>query len=226
MLGVYDYTVILTYLSIISASIGIVLSFSHAGALASIVCLMICGLLDAFDGKVARTKKDRTDFERKFGIQIDSLSDVIAFGVLPAAIGANLLRYSRFINNLPPFYGFIKKILFAVLFLYVLAAVIRLAYFNVTEEERQEAEAINREFYTGVPVTTAAILFPLIYLIQMANRLDLTLVYIFFIALTGIAFISEVKIKKPEFKHLLILILLGLIEVVVMVIIRLFLHHN
>ncbi|MCR5171754.1 MAG: CDP-alcohol phosphatidyltransferase family protein [Treponema sp.] len=226
MLGVYDYTVILTYLSIISASIGIVFTFHPNGALVAIVCLMVCGLLDAFDGKVARTKKNRSDFERKFGIQIDSLSDVIAFGVLPSAIGANLVRFSRFINNLPPFYNFIKKVLFAMLFLYVLAAVIRLAYFNVTEEIRQESDEGNREFYTGVPVTTAAIIFPLIYLLQMANRLDLTLVYMFFISLTGLAFISEVKIKKPEFKHLLILIGLGILEVVIMVVIRLFLRHN
>ena len=40
-----------------------------------------------FDGKVARTKKDRTECEKKFGIQIDSLCDAICFGVLPVVIG-------------------------------------------------------------------------------------------------------------------------------------------
>ena len=43
-----------------------------------------------FDGKVARTKKDRTDFEKDNGIQLDSLSDLLAFGLLPAAIGFRL----------------------------------------------------------------------------------------------------------------------------------------
>ena len=99
MLGVYDYTVILTYLSIISAVIGICCSFNAQLVLASIICLMLCGCLDAFDGKVARSKPNRTDFEKKFGIQIDSLSDLVAFGVLPACIGINL------VNNYIPIFG-------------------------------------------------------------------------------------------------------------------------
>lgn len=39
------------------------------------------------DGRIARTKKDRTEQEKRFGIQIDSLNDLVCFGVLPAAIG-------------------------------------------------------------------------------------------------------------------------------------------
>ncbi len=225
MLGVYDYTVILTYLSIVSAIIGIISSFTPQLMLAAIICLMLCGCLDAFDGKVARTKQNRTAFEKKFGIQIDSLSDVIAFGVQPAIIGFNLIRTSRFLERLTlktHYYSYFKDFLIIVCFLYVLAAVIRLAYYNVQEEERQENEDGSREYFTGVPVTTAAVIFPLIYLLQLANRLDLTLVYIFFMAITGSLFISERKIKKPEFKHLMILIVLGLIEAVLMVLCKLF----
>ena len=48
---------------------------------------MLAGLLDAFDGRIARTKANRTDAEKRFGIQIDSLNDLVCFGVLPAAIG-------------------------------------------------------------------------------------------------------------------------------------------
>ena len=54
--------------------------------------LLICGLCDAFDGKVASTKKNRTAIEKNYGIQIDSLSDLVAFGVLPACIGAALIK--------------------------------------------------------------------------------------------------------------------------------------
>lgn len=233
MLGVYDYTVVLTYLSVISAAAGIGCSFyvdangAHPLILGAIICLMTCGFLDAFDGKVARTKKNRTDFERKFGIQIDSLSDVIAFGILPACIGINLVNTSRFIEKLTTkthYYTYFKDVLIVICILYALAAVIRLAYYNVTEEIRQEEEDGNREYFTGVPVTSAAIIFPLIYLVQMANKLDLTLVYMFFITLCGILFISETKIRKPGFKHLMILICLGVLEALVMVIIKLFLQ--
>ena len=223
MLGVYDYTVILTYLSIVSAIIGIAFSFTPQLILAAIICLMLCGFLDAFDGKVARSKKNRSTFAKKFGIQIDSLSDVIAFGVLPACIGINLVKTSRFLEKLTTkthHYTYLKDVLFAICVLYALCAVIRLAYYNVSEEERQKEEDGNREYFTGVPVTTAAIIFPLIYLLQLANRLDLTLVYMFFMALIGALFVSETKIRKPGFKHLILLVILGVVEVVLMVLLQ------
>ena len=83
MIGFYNYTVILTYMSLISAITG--MTFAHAGVFgAAIFCLALSGFFDMFDGKVARRKKDRTDDEKLFGIQLDSLCDVVAFGVFPA----------------------------------------------------------------------------------------------------------------------------------------------
>ena len=227
MIGFYNYTVILTYLSALSASTGIVVALSGAGhPYLGCFFLLFCGLCDAFDGKVARSKPNRTDFEKKFGIQIDSLSDLVAFGVLPACIGINLVNNSRFIARLTSrthYYGFLKDVLIIICILYALAAVIRLAYYNVQEEARQKEEDGNREYFTGVPVTTAAIIFPLIYLLQLANKLDLTFVFMFFMALVGFLFISEKKIRKPGFKHLMILIVLGLVEAVLMVLCKIFL---
>ena len=52
----------------------------------AVLCLALSGLCDMFDGKIARTKKDRTEIEKRFGIQIDSLCDVVCFGVFPAMI--------------------------------------------------------------------------------------------------------------------------------------------
>ena len=81
--GFYDYTVILTYLSLVSSVIGMV--FANRDAfLGSILCLLVAGICDAFDGTVARTKKNRTEDEKTFGIQLDSLCDVVSFGVFPA----------------------------------------------------------------------------------------------------------------------------------------------
>ena len=66
-IGFYDYTVILTYLSLLSAVIG--MDFAYRGNFnAAIFCLFLCGFCDAFDGTVARTKKNRTDDEKAFGI--------------------------------------------------------------------------------------------------------------------------------------------------------------
>ena len=60
MIGFYNYTVILTYMSLISALTG--MTFAHVGMFgAAVFCLALSGFFDMFDGKVARRKKDRTD---------------------------------------------------------------------------------------------------------------------------------------------------------------------
>jgi len=131
MIGFYNYTMFLTYMSLVSASLGIMLSLSGGGhPFIGCFFLLFSGFCDAFDGKVARTKKNRTHMEREFGIQIDSLSDLVAFGVLPACIGVALMRTSRYFEKL--FDGseigwqsrLLKVICYAILVLYVLAALI------------------------------------------------------------------------------------------------------
>ena len=112
MLGFYDYTVILTYLSLAASITGMFFAFSGHLHLA-ITCLALSGLLDTFDGKVARTKKDRTEDQKRFGIQIDSLCDVICFGVFPV-----ILCYFTGMRDVP---GMI------ILIFYCLAGLIRLA---------------------------------------------------------------------------------------------------
>ena len=64
MIGFYNYTVILTYLSLCSAVVGITQVFDGNDRIA-ILCLLISGICDLFDGKVARHKKDRTEQERQ-----------------------------------------------------------------------------------------------------------------------------------------------------------------
>ena len=123
MLGVYDYTVILTYISLM-VSIGGMLFSLNGDCRMALVCLAISGLCDMFDGKVARTKKDRTEAEKRFGIQIDSLADIVCFGVSPA-----ILCYRMGMRGLTGV---------AILLFYVLAGLIRLAWFNVSEEVRQD----------------------------------------------------------------------------------------
>ena len=87
MIGFYDYTVVLTYLSLMSGATGIMLCLNGIGhPYLGMFFLLFSGLCDTFDGKVARTKKNRTEQMKNFGIQIDSLSDLVAFGLLPASI--------------------------------------------------------------------------------------------------------------------------------------------
>jgi CDP-diacylglycerol--serine O-phosphatidyltransferase len=219
MLGYYNYTVYLTYLSLVSAGTGIVVSMSGMGhPYLGVFFLLLCGLCDAFDGKVARTKTDRSEQEEKFGIQIDSLSDLVAFGVLPACIGFAMLRRSSLLQNTvlpslsPILQVLLNGVLGAILILYILASMIRLAYFNVTEEERQKTEGGTRKFYTGLPVTSAALIFPTVMLLQYIISYDVTPLYFVITLTTGRLFLSKIQIKKPGLRGILIMVLIGAVE--------------
>lgn len=202
MIGFYNYTVILTYLSLVSSVIGMFFAVGlyngEPNTTCAIVCLMISGLCDMFDGKVARTKKDRTDDEKKFGIQIDSLCDAVCFGVLPSVIG-----YSVGLNS------FIDL---PVLVLFPLCAVIRLAYFNVAEESRQKKTDDVRKVYEGLPVTSVALIFPLLYSFHRDIGCWFPQVYGFAMTVIAIAFITRFKVKKPGIKTMFAFIGIGFIE--------------
>lgn len=65
MLGVYDYTVVLTYVSVLISMGGMLFSLNGCPKMA-VVCLAVSGFCDMFDGKIARTKKNRTEVEKRF----------------------------------------------------------------------------------------------------------------------------------------------------------------
>ena len=162
---------------------------------------------------------------KKFGIQIDSLSDLVAFGVLPACIGISLLRYAIHISGLSGFTCYILSnyqkpatyILTFVAVLYVLAAMIRLAYFNVMEEEDQNRDESGAKIYTGLPVTSAALIFPAVLLLHLLLRADLTLLYFGVMIVTGFLFLFRFHIKKPQNRGIAILIIFGAIEFIILI---------
>ena len=78
-LGCYNKSVILTYLGVSISLLGMI-NIEHRGI--SVICLVTAGICDLFDGVVARKSK-RTDTERAFGVQIDSLADMISFIAFP-----------------------------------------------------------------------------------------------------------------------------------------------
>ena len=223
MIGFYDYTVILTYVSLLSAGAGIFISLSGSGhPYWGMFFLLLCGLCDSFDGLVARTKKNRSQMEKSFGVQIDSLSDLVAFGVLPACIGMALIRTSPLLSQMftkdqdAVALRFLGIMIFAILALYILAALIRLAYFNVTEEERQRTEGGNRKTYTGLPVTTAALIFPSVLLLHYIVPVDISFLYFPVTLVTGYLFLCKFQIPKLHLRGILILIGIGLVECILL----------
>ena len=96
-----------------------------------------------YDGTIAKMIK-RSEDAKKFGIEIDSLCDLVCFGVYPVVIGYCL--------GMDQWYARI------IYMCYVLGGVIRLAYFNVTEEQRQAHSSSRRKHYQGLPITYLLIL--------------------------------------------------------------------
>ena len=192
LIGVYDYTVVLTYMSLLSSVFGMTQAI-HGAYKQAIFCLAFSGACDAFDGRVARTKKNRTEDEKNFGIQLDSLCDVVCFGVFPALIC--YLLGVRGVIGLP------------IVFFYCLCAVIRLAFFNVLEAKRQRSEGGATKVYRGLPVTSISFILPMAFWLQflMSDRAFLILLHVL-LALVGFLFILDFPLKKPGLKQILAMI--------------------
>ena len=192
LIGVYDYTVVLTYMSLLSSVFGMTQAI-HGDYKHAFFCLAFSGACDAFDGRVARTKKNRTEDEKNFGIQLDSLCDVVCFGVFPALIC--YLLGVRGVIGLP------------IVFFYCLCAVIRLAFFNVLEAKRQRSEGGATKVYRGLPVTSISFILPMAFWLQflMSDRAFLILLHVL-LALVGFLFILDFPLKKPGLKQILAMI--------------------
>jgi CDP-diacylglycerol---serine O-phosphatidyltransferase len=105
----------------------------------ALACVIVAGVLDALDGRIARLLKA----ESHFGAELDSLSDVIAFGVAPALI---LFLWS--LANAPQF-GWIAALALAI------ACALRLARFNA-QIDADEQPHKSAGFLTGVPAPAGA----------------------------------------------------------------------
>ena len=149
----------------------------------ALLCLMAAGFCDMFDGKIASTMK-RTVQEKRFGIQIDSLSDLICFGVLPA-----LIVFTASASN---------AVIFVIAAVYILCALIRLAWFNVDEEERQNSSDGQREYYYGLPVTTSALFLPILLGLGELRGWWLAPLGAVVLAAMSLAFLTPFRIKKPH----------------------------
>lgn len=202
LLGYYNYTVILTYVGMLIGMTGILCTI-EAGRHIGLLFLMAAGVCDMFDGKIAMTKKDRTEDERSFGIQIDSLSDLICFGVLPGIIMCRGDESGR--------------VSYAFAAFYCLCALIRLAWYNVDEQNRQRQSGEGRKCYRGLPVTTVAMILPL--MLSLASVAGMWRAYVGLATLfvTGILFLCPFQIKKPGCVGKCAMILFGLVEFVLVI---------
>ncbi|MBK8954708.1 MAG: CDP-alcohol phosphatidyltransferase family protein [Saprospiraceae bacterium] len=100
--------------------------------------MVLAGLADFLDGFVAKRMKQSSEL----GVQLDSLSDVVSFGLVPGLIAFTILENSQQPLQWIPFFGF----------LLTLMAAFRLARFNVNVKQAQT-------FFTGLPVPASGLFF-------------------------------------------------------------------
>ena len=112
----------------------------------AIICIIVAGLIDGLDGRIARLIKGTS----QVGKELDSLTDVISFGVAPAFI-----MYFWQLNSL-------GRVGWLICLIYVICVALRLARFNVNSETQASWKD---NFFEGVPSPAGGILvlMPLIY---------------------------------------------------------------
>ena len=115
-------------------------------------------------------------------------------GILPIVLGFKL--------GMCHIYGI------AILLFYGLAGLIRLAYFNVMEEKRQNETSENRKYYQGLPITSMSVVLPLLFVVSLLFPEYKWFVVLLHIAMltVGLLFILDFKFRKPTNRELVIIV--------------------
>lgn len=201
MLGFWNKSVYITYAGVFFAVMGFMLFCSTSNVNFAFCGMIIAAVCDMFDGKVARSIKNRTDEEKEFGVQIDSLGDIVAFIVVPA-----LTIYKI---GLTEYYQMI------ILALYIVSGVVRLAYFNVAMSDKDKAI----KCFRGLPVPVAVFIFGMVWLLGKMIPCILNnqvMIYTVLVPIVGLLHISTIKIKKFTSNWFYILVTLLSILIIVL----------
>ena len=180
ILGMWNKSVVLTYVGLAFAVLGMCLAMTGGKVSYAYACLIAAGVCDLFDGAVARKVK-RTEEEKQFGIELDSLVDVMSFIALPVTIFCAM--------------GYTRVWQIAVYVLYAVSGIARLGYFNVmTADENGPVK-----YYTGLPVTYAALIFSVGNLCGYIVRADVfEILFCGSIVAVALLEILKVPVVKPK----------------------------
>ena len=184
-IGVYNLANCVTYLGIAAAVVGI--CFADKPKIAMLM-LLVSGICDLFDGRVARMFP-RTETEKRFGIQLDSFADTVSFVIFPAVF---LLRQWRTV----------WMALTAIV--YVFAGVTRLCWFDITTDG-------DTKYFQGVPVTYMGLFLPALYALAALTRYPAPAIPAGILMLVmAVLYVANIRVKKPGGVWYLIFTLLAL----------------
>lgn len=177
--GIYLLPNLLTTAAMFSGFYALLAGFNGKFELAAIA-LFVAMIFDGLDGRVARMTNTQSDF----GVQYDSLSDMVSFGIAPAAVA-----YTWMLHGL-------GKLGWAAAFVYASCAALRLARFNV------QVGIVDKRYFIGIPSPIAAAVVG--GMVWSGEALEFgtgtALVAAFITAATGLLMVSN--FKYPSFKEL------------------------
>lgn len=175
----------ITCLNLFSGCIGIYFAFNGQFDLAA-YCMIASGIFDFFDGMVARLLR----VSSPLGKELDSLADVISFGMLPGAIYFKLLEQSVNLNpSLPEFLPFLGFVITAF-------SALRLAKFNLDERQQTDFIGLNTPMNAFYVLSLAFIVQDLPHLIYHPAFLVGSIV------LTSYLLVSEFKLFSMKLTSL------------------------
>ena len=193
IIGKWNKSVILSYIGLFFGVFGIYSAIILKNINYAMICLILTGICDMFDGTVARKCK-KTEEEKEFGIQLDSLNDVFNFAAFPILIFCGM--------------GLTKIYHVIIYCIYAMFAIARLANFNI----RTANPNTKAKYYEGLPVTSSAVIFPVFYLLSFVlSKTLFNYIYSGIILLVGILFVLNIKVRKPGLKTSILFLIMGLI---------------
>ena len=140
--------------------------------------ILLSLVFDGLDGRVARL----TNTCSRFGVEFDSLADIVAFGVAPA-----LLMY-LYVGDTFGRFGIVASALF------VIFGAVRLARFNVSTSQGEPS------VFIGIPIPTAAVFISLLVLLFEKYSLGTQYGVLILIAALILSFLMVSNIRYPSFK--------------------------
>ncbi|GFN34639.1 flippase-like domain-containing protein [Tepidimicrobium xylanilyticum] len=170
---------LITYTNMLFGIIAIWLSSTREVKNIKVSCILVilAAIVDKIDGLVAR----KFNLTSSFGRELDSLCDLLSFGLAPVVIWWNL-------NG-----GYLKMLELVISILFVGAGIFRLARFNIDEDY---------EYIKGLPITLAGSFFAIKHLIDINYRIQSNIPLfnenVIILTLLSVFMVSRFRIKRPS----------------------------
>ncbi|MBP1626733.1 MAG: CDP-diacylglycerol O-phosphatidyltransferase [Holophagaceae bacterium] len=181
----------ITLISVLCGFSSVVMSMNAAGEHPSwyfrwaAALLVAAGVFDGLDGRVARATNTSTEF----GVQLDSLADVLSFGMAPAILA---YRYGFFALGMADHQ--LRAVGWAASFFFLACGALRLARFNV------QVGHTDSRFFVGMPIPSGAACIASVILFWPNSPASCGYAYLFAAELVFVGLLMVSTIRFPSFK--------------------------